>query len=200
MCSQCVRVFECVIDVNRPQSASAIVAPSYIVSRLKASWHVRNPHKKLQKSLEHQTTVFFFSFHASFTFILGFYGGFLEIFSGCLATNIGKFDKPEDWVRAAHWQMKLATARGGGTHSHTHTWAQQKLTANKTRWIDFQVKVMLGFYNAPLPSVAPSYLPKNSAQIARCVCANWMCQNLLLTCKRKRERKWVREWAKSLYS
>lgn len=197
MCSQCVRVFECVIDVNRPQSASEIVAPSDIVSRLKASWHVRNPHKKLQKSLEHQTTVFFFSFHASFTFIFGFYGRVFGDFFGVFGYK--------------HWQVwqarRLSTCCTLTNETgdcarwwHTHTWAQQKLTANKTRWIDFQVKVMLGFYNAPLPSVAPSYLPKNSAQIARCVCANWMCQNLLLTCKRKRERKWVGEWAKSLYS
>lgn len=172
MCSQYVRVFECVIDVNRPQSASAIVAPSYIVSRLKASWHVRNPHKKLQKSLEHQTTVFF-SFHASFTFILGFYGGVFGDFFGVFGYK--------------HWQVWQArrlstcctlTNETGDcarwwhtlTLTLTHTWAQQKLTANKTRWIDFQVKVMLGSYNAPLPSVAPSYLPKNSAQIARCVC------------------------------
>lgn len=29
-----------------------------------------------------------------------------QTFFGC---NIGKFDKPEDWVRAAHWQMERAT-------------------------------------------------------------------------------------------
>lgn len=197
MCSQCVRVFECVIDVNRPQSASAIVAPriSY------RGWRQADMCATLIRSCKSRWNIkqqfFFFSFHASFTFILGFYGGVFGDFFGVFGYK--------------HWQVwqarRLSTCCTLTNETgdcarwwHTHTWAQQKLTANKTRWIDFQVKVMLGSYNAPLPSVAPSYLPKNSAQIARCVCANWMCQNLLLTCKRKRERKWVREWAKSLYS
>lgn len=125
MCSQCVRVFECVIDVNRPQSASAIVAPriSY------RGWRQADMCATLIRSCKSRWNIkqkfFFFSFHASFTFILGFYGGFFGDFFGVfgykhwqvwqarrLSTCCTLTNETGDCAR---WWHTLTI-----THTHTH--------------------------------------------------------------------------------
>lgn len=145
---------------------------------------------KSRCNIKQKCLPFFLLFHASFTFIsdavLGRYHGvFFFFFVVFLATNIGKFDKPEDWVRAAHWQMKLANGRTG------------------TAW-DLPASISKSRLLRGGPQT-PQLLTKNSAQSVQDVCANWMCQICYSPANRERERKrekWVSErvWEKSLYS
>lgn len=140
---------------------------------------------------------FFFSFHASFTFIFGFYGRVFGDFFGVFGYK--------------HWQVwqarRLSTCCTLTNETgdcarwwHTHT-LELNRNSQQTKHVEsiFKSRLCSGF-------IMPRYLPlpqatyQKTQRKLRDVCANWMCQNLLLTCKRKRERKWVGEWAKSLYS
>lgn len=166
MCSPGVRVCVClcVIDVNRSQTPHV-----YRIYQLKASWHVRNPHKKLQKSLQHQTKIssfFCFSTLVLLLFRVLFWGGTM----GCFFFFCSIFGYK-------HWQVwqarRLSTCCT--LTNETGEWANWH--SLRSPRIDFQVKVTSRGSTDPTATYQ-----KLSAKCARCVC-KLNVPNLLLTCK-----------------
>lgn len=190
----CVSLFKCVLDVRRPQYVLVDLLVCYIVSRVKASWHVRNPHKKLQKSLEHQTTVFFFSFHASFTFILAFWRGFFGCFiRGVWLQTLASLtsQKIEYVLHIDKWNWRLREV--------AHTQHEIYRNSQQTKHAESISKSRLCRVPHPTCHCPQATYPKLSANCEMCVqieCAKFVTH--LQERKRKRGRE--REWEKSLYS